>query len=118
MVDDAHGLGVLGEKGRGTSNHFGLTNEVELIMGTFSKSLASIGGFIASDYDTINYLKHLSRSLVFSASIAPSNAASVIAAIDIIEEEPERIEKLWANTNYAKNCLLIQDLIQEGLKLL
>lgn len=106
MVDDAHGLGVLGEKGRGTSNHFGLTNEVELIMGTFSKSLASIGGFIASDYDTINYLKHLSRSLVFSASIAPSNAASVIAAIDIIEEEPERIEKLWANTNYAKKLLI------------
>ena len=75
-------------------------------MGTFSKSLASIGGFIAADHDTINYLKHLSRSLVFSASIAPSNAASVIAAIDIIEEEPERIEKLWANTNYAKKLLI------------
>jgi 8-amino-7-oxononanoate synthase len=106
MVDDAHGLGVLGESGKGTVNHFGLTDDVELIMGTFSKSLASIGGFIAADHDTINYLKHLSRSLVFSASIAPSNAASVIAAIDIIEEEPERIEKLWANTNYAKKLLI------------
>jgi 8-amino-7-oxononanoate synthase len=105
MVDDAHGLGVLGKQGKGTCNYFGLTDEVELIMGTFSKSLASIGGFIAADFDTINYLKHLSRSLVFSASIAPSNAASVIAAIDIIEEEPERIEKLWANTNYAKKLL-------------
>ena len=106
MVDDAHGLGVLGDHGKGTCNHFGLTNEVDLVMGTFSKSLASIGGFIAADYDTINYLKHLARSLVFSASIAPSNAASVIAAIDIIEEEPERIEKLWANTNFAKKMLI------------
>ena len=106
MVDDAHGLGVLGDLGKGTSNHFGLTNDVDLIMGTFSKSMASIGGFIAADFDTINYLKHFSRSLVFSASIAPSNAASVIAAIDIIQEEPERIEKLWNNTNHAKKRLI------------
>lgn len=106
MVDDAHGLGVLGENGKGTSNHFGLTEEVELIMGTFSKSLASIGGFIAADHDTINYLKHFARSLVFSASIAPSNAASVIAAIDLIEEEPERIVKLWDNTHHAKKLLI------------
>lgn len=106
MIDDAHGLGVLGKNGRGTSDHFGLTDEVDLVMGTFSKSLASIGGFIASDHDTINYLKHMSRSLVFSASIAPANAASVIAAIEIIEEEPERIEKLWFNTNYAKDRLI------------
>jgi 8-amino-7-oxononanoate synthase len=106
MIDDAHGLGVLGENGRGTCDHFGLTDKVDLIMGTFSKSLASIGGFIASDHDTINYLKHMSRSLVFSASIAPANAASVLAAIEIIEEEPERIEKLWYNTNYAKDRLI------------
>ncbi len=106
MVDDAHGLGVLGQSGKGTCDHFGLTDQVDLIMGTFSKSLASIGGFIASDFDTINYLKHLARSLVFSASIAPSNAASVIAALDIIEEEPERIEKLWKNTSYAKKLLI------------
>jgi 8-amino-7-oxononanoate synthase len=101
MVDDAHGLGVLGELGRGTANHFGLTDKVDLIMGTFSKSLASIGGFIAADNDTINYLKHTARSLIFSASIAPANAASVIAALDLIQEEPERIEKLWENTHYA-----------------
>lgn len=106
MVDDAHGLGVIGNAGKGTSNHFGLTDEVSLIMGTFSKSLASIGGFIAADFETINYLKHFARSLIFSASIAPSNAASVIAAIDIIEQEPERIEKLWKNTHHAKKRLM------------
>jgi 8-amino-7-oxononanoate synthase len=101
MVDDAHGLGVMGELGKGTSDHFGLTDSVDLIMGTFSKSLASIGGFIAASKDTINYLKHNARSLIFSASIAPANAASVIAAIDLIKSEPERIEKLWDNTRYA-----------------
>lgn len=101
MVDDAHGLGVVGKKGSGTASHFGLTDDVDLIMGTFSKSLASIGGFIASDSDTINYLKHNARSLIFSASIAPANAASVMAALDLILAEPERIEKLWANTNRA-----------------
>jgi 8-amino-7-oxononanoate synthase len=105
MVDDAHGLGVLGPLGRGTSAHFGLTNDVDLIMGTFSKSLATIGGFIAADHDTINYLKHNARSLIFSASIAPSNAASVIAALDLIQQEPERIQKLWDNTNYALKLL-------------
>lgn len=106
MVDDAHGLGVLGKMGAGTASHFGLTNEVDLIMGTFSKSLASIGGFIASDESTINYLKHNARSLIFSASIAPSNAASVIAALDLIQREPERIERLWDNTRYAKKKLV------------
>ncbi len=106
MVDDAHGLGVLGSLGRGTADHFGLTDKVDLIMGTFSKSLASIGGFIAADNSTINYLKHNARSLIFSASIAPANAASVIAALDIMESEPERIEKLWANTRYAHKLLL------------
>ena len=105
FVDDAHGLGVMGENGRGTASHFGLTDDVELIMGTFSKSLASIGGFIAADNDTINFLKHNARSLIFSASIAPANAASVIAALDLIKEEPERIEKLWSNTHYAMEGL-------------
>jgi 8-amino-7-oxononanoate synthase len=101
MVDDAHGLGVLGHLGAGTASHFGVTDDVDLIMGTFSKSLASIGGFIAADNDTINYLKHNARSLIFSASIAPANAASVIAAVDLIQQEPERIETLWRNTRYA-----------------
>ena len=105
FVDDAHGLGVMGKGGRGTASHFGLTDEVDMIMGTFSKSLASIGGFIATDKDTINFLKHNARSLIFSASIAPANAASVIAAVDLIEEEPERIDKLWSNTHYAMDGL-------------
>lgn len=105
MVDDAHSLGVIGKNGSGTASHFGLTDNVDLIMGTFSKSLASIGGFIASDEDTINYLKHNSRALMFSASIAPANAASVLSALEIIEKEPERIKKLWDNTHYAMNIL-------------
>jgi len=106
MVDDAHSLGVIGHKGAGTASHFGLTDEVDLIMGTFSKSLASLGGFIAADEDTIDYLKHRARSLMFSASMTPGSVASVIAAMDIIEAEPERIERLWANTNYAMKLLL------------
>jgi 8-amino-7-oxononanoate synthase len=105
FVDDAHGLGVVGSHGRGTADHFGLTDKVDLIMGTFSKSLASIGGFIAANNETINYLKHNARSLMFSASIAPGNAASVIAALDIMLEEPERIQKLWDNTHYALKLL-------------
>jgi len=105
MVDDAHGLGVMGSLGKGTSHHFKVQDKVDLVMGTFSKSLASIGGFIASDLDTINYLKHNARSLIFSASLAPSNAASVIEAINVIQDEPERIQKLWANTYYAKQML-------------
>ncbi|TSA28798.1 MAG: pyridoxal phosphate-dependent aminotransferase family protein [Bacteroidetes bacterium] len=100
MVDDAHSIGVLGENGSGTASHFELTDKVDLIMGTFSKSLASIGGFIASDWDTINYIKHHSRSLIFSASITPASAATVLAALEIIREEPERIEKLWSLTRY------------------
>ncbi|WP_183574832.1 serine palmitoyltransferase [Mucilaginibacter sp. X5P1] len=106
MVDDAHSLGVIGDKGAGTASHFGLTDDVDLIMGTFSKSLASLGGFIASDADTIDYLKHRARSLMFSASMTPGSVASVIAALDIIETEPERIQKLWDNTNYAMKLLL------------
>jgi len=105
MVDDAHSLGVLGQGGRGTANHFGVTDNVDIIMGTFSKSLASIGGFIAADHDTINFMKHTARSFIFSASIAPSNAASVIAALDVIAEEPERIDMLWDNTRYAMAAL-------------
>ncbi|WP_028296916.1 serine palmitoyltransferase [Olivibacter sitiensis] len=106
MVDDAHGLGVIGEKGAGTASHFGLTNDVELIMGTFSKSLASLGGFIASDHETIEFLKHRARSLMFSASMTPGAAASVLAALEIIQTEPEYIENLWRNTQYAKEMLL------------
>jgi 8-amino-7-oxononanoate synthase len=100
MVDDAHSLGVLGKDGRGISSHFGMTDRTDLIMGTFSKSLASIGGFIASDKATINFLMHHSRTLMFSASIAPPAAASVIAAIDIMQDEPERIQRLWEMTHY------------------
>jgi 8-amino-7-oxononanoate synthase len=106
MVDDAHSLGVIGAHGAGTASHFNLTEDVDLIMGTFSKSLASLGGFIASDYDTIDYLKHRARSLMFSASMTPGSVASVIAALDIIQSEPERIQKLWDNTNYAMKLLL------------
>jgi len=101
MIDDAHGLGVIGEGGRGTASHFGLTDRTSLIMGTFSKSLASIGGFIASDFATIEYLKHHARSLMFSASISPAATASVLAALDIIKSEPERIDNLWSNTHFA-----------------
>jgi 8-amino-7-oxononanoate synthase len=100
MVDDAHSIGVIGEHGSGTASHFGLTDKVDLIMGTFSKSLASLGGFIASDFDTINYMKHHSRTLIFSASITPASAATVIAAIDIIKAEPERMVNLWEVTHY------------------
>src|SRR6195952_4919845 len=106
MVDDAHSLGVIGHKGAGTASHFGLTDDVDLIMGTFSKSLASLGGFIAADAETIDYLKHRARALMFSASMTPGSVASVIAALDIIESEPERIAKLWDNTNYAMKLLL------------
>ncbi len=103
MVDDAHSIGVLGKNGSGTASHFGLTDKVDLVMGTFSKSLASLGGFIASDKDTINFIKHNSRSLIFSASMTPASAASVLAAIEIMTGEPERIERLWENTRYALN---------------
>jgi len=101
MVDDAHSIGVIGKNGAGTASHFGLTDKVELTMGTFSKSLASLGGFIAADKEIINYLKHNSRSLIFSASMTPSSAATVLAALDIMESEPERIAHLWKLTDYA-----------------
>ena len=102
MLDDAHALGVLGHQGRGTADHFGMTDKVDLIMGTFSKSFGSLGGFIASDADTINFLKHNARSLIFSASMPPSNVAAVSKAIDIMLEEPERIQHLWDLSNYAR----------------
>ena len=101
MLDDAHSLGVLGNNGSGTASHFNLEEDVDLIMGTFSKSLASVGGFIAGDEKTIDYIRHNARSLMFSASMPPASAASVIAALEIIKEEPNRIQTLWDNTNYA-----------------
>ncbi len=101
MVDEAHGLGVFGKDGRGVCDHFGLTDEVDLIMGTFSKSFASIGGFIASDSDTINFLRHTCRTYIFSASNTPAATAAALEALHIMQQEPERIESLWKVTNYA-----------------
>lgn len=103
MVDDAHGLGVLGKNGRGTAEHFGLENEVDLIMGTFSKSLVSIGGFVAGEKKVINYIKHHARSLIFSAAATPASVATVLAALEVLENEPERRERLWQVTNYMRN---------------
>jgi 8-amino-7-oxononanoate synthase len=101
MVDEAHGLGVLGRQGRGACDHFGLLPEVDLVMGTFSKSLASIGGFIAGAEPVINYLRHNSRSYIFSASNTPAATAAASAAFDIMISEPERMEHLWKLTDYA-----------------
>ena len=103
MIDDAHSIGVLGENGSGTASHFGLSDKVDLIMGTFSKSLASLGGFVAADKEIINFVKHNSRCLIFSASMTPASAATVLAALDIMESEPERIQHLWDMTNFARN---------------
>lgn len=104
MVDEAHGLGVFGKDGRGVCHHFGLQDEVDLIMGTFSKSLASIGGFIAGDADTINFLRHTCRTYIFSASDTPAATAAAMEALHIIQQEPERIERLWEVTRYALKC--------------
>ena len=101
MVDEAHGLGIFGREGRGVTDHFGLLDKTELIMGTFSKSLASIGGFIAADKETINWMRHSVRPYIFTASIPPSATASVIAAIEVMRSEPERQENLWKVANYA-----------------
>jgi 8-amino-7-oxononanoate synthase len=101
IVDDAHATGVIGHLGRGTGDHFGLSNKVDLIVGTFSKSLASLGGFVASDKETINFLRHQSRPHIFSASMTPGAAASTLAALEIMRNEPERIRQLWQNTHYA-----------------
>ncbi len=101
MVDEAHGIGVFGEGGRGTCNHFGVTDDVDLIMGTFSKSFASLGGFIATDKEITNYLRHNSRAYIFTASITPASTAAVNAALDIIIAEPERQQHLWDITHFA-----------------
>ena len=101
MVDEAHGIGVFGEGGRGVVNHFGLTDDVDLIMGTFSKSFASLGGFIATDKEITNFLRHHSRSYIFTASITPASTAAALAAMDIMLNEPERQKHLWDITNYA-----------------
>lgn len=105
MLDDAHSLGVLGPDGRGTALHFGVNEKVDLVMGTFSKSLASIGGFVAASENVIHYLKHHSRSLIFSASPPPASVAAVVAALKIILAEPERRELLWRNANYLRKGL-------------
>ncbi|MEO1254658.1 MAG: aminotransferase class I/II-fold pyridoxal phosphate-dependent enzyme [Bacteroidota bacterium] len=105
MCDCAHAIGVLGDHGRGTPNHFNLNNEIELIGGTFSKSLASLGGFVAGDRETIQYIKHIARSLIFSASMTPSSTAATIAALDIMESDDSRRLKLWENTNHSLNRL-------------
>ena len=101
MVDEAHGIGVFGKQGRGVCDHFGLTKDVDLIMGTFSKSLASIGGFIAADSSIINWLRHTVRTYIFSASCTPAATAAAREALHIIQQEPERLEALWSVTNYA-----------------
>lgn len=103
LVDDAHGIGVMGENGRGTPEHFVLEDEVDLIMGTFSKSFASLGGFVAGRHKVIQYIKHYARPLIFSASMTPASVATVLATLDIIESEPERREKLWRTTRLMKN---------------
>ncbi|HUE76081.1 MAG TPA: aminotransferase class I/II-fold pyridoxal phosphate-dependent enzyme, partial [Chloroflexota bacterium] len=105
MVDDAHGVGVLGERGSGTAEHFGLEAEVDLIMGTFSKSFASTGGFIAGDAEVIYFIKHAARSLLFSAAIPPASAAAALASLDIMESDPERRGDLWTNMRFWKNNL-------------
>ncbi|MDR1552020.1 MAG: aminotransferase class I/II-fold pyridoxal phosphate-dependent enzyme [Prevotellaceae bacterium] len=101
MVDDAHGLGVIGKNGAGTASHYGLTDKVDIIMGTFSKSFASLGGVVASSERIINFIKHTSRSLIFSASMTPASAAAVLAALEIMQTEPERIEHLMNMTRYS-----------------
>jgi 8-amino-7-oxononanoate synthase len=105
MVDDAHGIGVLGEHGRGTAEHFGLEADVDLIMGTFSKSLASVGGFVAGEERVINWIKHRARTLIFSAAPPPASVAAVLKAVEIIEREPERRARLWENTRFAAEGL-------------
>jgi len=105
MVDDAHGVGVMGEHGRGTAEHFGLEDRVGLVMGTFSKSLAAVGGFVCGDRPVIEWIKHKARSLIFSAAPPPASVASVLKALEIIEREPERRARLWENTRYMQHEL-------------
>ena len=103
MVDDAHGIGVMGKNGRGTAEHFGVEDDVDLIMGTFSKSFASLGGFVVGDKKVISYIKHFARALIFSASITPASVATVLVTLDVIETEPERRERLWQITEKMKS---------------
>ena len=105
MVDDAHGIGVLGDTGRGTAEHYGLEHEIDLMMGTFSKSLAAVGGFIAGDAELINYIKHHARSQIFSAAPPPASVAAALVALEIVDREPERRKQLWENTTYMKQEL-------------
>ena len=102
MVDDAHGLGVFGARGRGTPEHFGLENEVDLMMGTFSKSLATVGGFIAGSAKVVDYIRHEARAEIFSAAPPPASVAAAIKALEIIEREPERRKNLWENARFMK----------------
>jgi 8-amino-7-oxononanoate synthase len=105
MVDDAHGIGVMGEGGRGTAEHFGLNDQVDLIMGTFSKSFASTGGFIAGSEEVVYFIKHIARAFLFSASIPPASAAAALAALDVMERQPELRTQLWDNSRYMKESL-------------
>jgi len=104
MVDDAHSVGVFGKNGRGTAEHFDLENDVDITMSTFSKSFASLGGYISGEADVLDYIKHHSRALIFSASMTPASVASVLAALKIIQDEPERREKLWQNVRKMKTA--------------
>lgn len=103
MVDDAHGIGVMGKNGRGTCEHFGVEDDIDIVMGTFSKSVASLGGFVAGDAKVISYIKHFARSLIFSASITPASVATALATVDIIQTDPERRERLWNITKKMKS---------------
>jgi len=105
MIDDAHGLGVLGENGRGTAEYFGLEDEVDILMGTFSKSLASLGGYMAASAEVISYVKHTSRPFIFSASIPPANAASALCALNILKKEPQRVRQLNEIADYMRGLL-------------
>jgi len=106
MIDDAHAIGVLGKNGRGTAEHFGLEDQVDLVAGTFSKSFASIGGFIAGPEEVVHFVKHTSRALIFSASPPPAAVATVIACLDILQKEPERRERLWTNYHKMKEAYI------------
>lgn len=103
MVDDAHGIGVMGQNGRGTAEHFGVEDEIDIIMGTFSKSFASLGGMVVGEKKVISYIKHFARSLIFSASITPASVATVLATLKVIQNEPERRERLWGITKKMKS---------------
>jgi 7-keto-8-aminopelargonate synthetase-like enzyme len=105
MVDDAHGLGVLGESGRGTAEHFGVEHQVDLVTGTFSKSLAAVGGFVAGPADVIDFVRHHARAAIFSAAPSPATVAAALKALEIVEREPERRKALWENTLYMQREL-------------